>query len=187
MWQYAVGILGVGLSVAFMANTYVLKQELNNDVENAAVEQQVQVKPQPVTKTVSQSRDTVKVTYAGRKTKIKADSRGHFNVTARMNGRKVDVLVDTGATTVAINRSTARRLGIRLSPSDFKYEVSTANGKVKAASATIDRIQIGRVSANNVRAAILPDRSLDGTLLGMSFLNEMKSFKISNGELVLTQ
>ncbi|MDJ0613268.1 MAG: TIGR02281 family clan AA aspartic protease [Rhizobiaceae bacterium] len=190
MWQYAVSIVGVGLSIAFMANTYILRQEQENQFQQNAYQEQAQhqvnpVKKQRVEKT--QARDTVKVTYAGRKTKIKSDSRGHYTVTARMNGRKVDVLVDTGATTVAINRSTARRLGINLNASDFKYQVNTANGSVRAASAIINRIQIGRVSANNVRAAVLPDKSLDGTLLGMSFLNQMRSFEIRNGELVLTQ
>lgn len=190
MWQYAVGIIGLGLSVAFMANTYVLKQDLADTGQAQQNLEQAQPKPQiskPTYSIQTRSRDEVKVTYAGRKTTIKSDPRGHYHVTARMNGRQVKVLVDTGATSVAINKSTARRLGIRLSPSDFKYVVRTANGQVKAASAVINRIQIGRVSANNVQAAVLPDKSLGETLLGMSFLNEMKSFKISNGELVLTQ
>jgi len=190
MWQYAVGIVGVGFSVAFMANTYVLKQNFENNSQPQKTHLEAQTTPKTVELNPTakqQPKEIVKVTYADRKTTIKSDSRGHFEVTARMNGRKVKVLVDTGATSVAINKSTARRLGIRLAPSDFKYVVSTANGKVKAASATIDRIQIGPVSADNVRAAVLPDRSLDGTLLGMSFLNQMRSFKISNGELVLSQ
>ncbi len=69
----------------------------------------------------------------GRSTRIAADERGHFIAKARLNGRPVDVLVDTGATLVAINESTARRIGLKLSAADFKYKVNTANGQTMAA------------------------------------------------------
>ena len=118
---------------------------------------------------------------------LDGDGRGHFLATAKMNGRKVEVLVDTGATSVAINKKTARRLGIKLSNSDFKHEVNTANGKLKAASVVIDKISIGKVSVKNVRAAVLPDRALDGTLLGMSFLGELSGFYVQNNQLVMKQ
>lgn len=127
------------------------------------------------------------VSYAGRKTTIEMDKRGHFVTTAKMNGRKVEVLVDTGATSVAINKSTARRLGIFLKASDFKYKVSTANGTTKAASAYIDRIEIGRVTVKNVRAAVLEDKALGETLLGMTFLGELEGFEVKNKKLILTQ
>ena len=107
---------------------------------------------------------------SGRVARIKMDSRGHFVTKARMNGRRIEVLVDTGATSVAIDERTARRLGIRLTNSDYKYDVSTANGRVKAASAVIKKVQIGRVTVRDVRAAVLQGDGLDGTLLGMSFL-----------------
>ena len=140
----------------------------------------------------STTREKIKVTYAGedysgRNTRIKADRRGHFVVEARLNGRRIEVLVDTGATSVAINKSMARRLGINLSSSDFKYQVNTANGAVKAAGAIIDRVEIGRVSVENVQAVVLPDQSLDVILLGMSFLNKLRSFEVKNSELVLRQ
>ncbi len=115
------------------------------------------------------------------------DQRGHFVTTAKMNGRRVEVLVDTGATSVAINKSTARRMGIHLINADFKYKVSTANGVTKAASTYIDRIEIGRVVVKNVRAAVLDDKALNTTLLGMTFLGELKSFEVKNRQLVLTQ
>ncbi len=123
----------------------------------------------------------------GRLERIKMDSRGHFVVDARLNGRTSQVLVDTGATYVAINESTARRLGIRLRDSDFKYKVRTANGITMAAAATIDEIQIGRVRVTNVEASVSRDEALGVTLLGMSFLKKLSRFEISSGELVLTQ
>ncbi len=124
---------------------------------------------------------------ARRIAEVDADRRGHFIASARMNGRRMDVLVDTGATLVAINESTARRIGIRLKPADFKYRVRTANGITKAAAATIDEIQIGRIIVRDVRASVSKDSSLSTVLLGMSFLNKLKKFEINSGTLVLMQ
>jgi len=123
----------------------------------------------------------------GRKARIAMDSRGHFLTTAKMNGRSEEVLVDTGATYVAINESLARRLGIRLKDSDFKYKVRTANGITYAAAAIIDEIQIGRVRVQNVQASVSRDEALNTVLLGMSFLKKLNKFEISGNELVLIQ
>ncbi|WP_075995389.1 retropepsin-like aspartic protease family protein [Salaquimonas pukyongi] len=123
----------------------------------------------------------------GRKARIAMDSRGHFLTQAKMNGRSEEVLVDTGATYVAINQSLARRLGIRLKDSDFKYKVRTANGITYAAAAVIDEIRIGRVRVQNVQASVSRDESLNTVLLGMSFLKKLKKFEISGDELILIQ
>jgi aspartyl protease family protein len=123
----------------------------------------------------------------GRSTRIAADARGHFIAKARLNGRPVDVLVDTGATLVAINESTARRIGLKLSATDFKYKVNTANGQTMAAAANIGEIEIGRVIAHDVQASVLKDSALEGILLGMSFLNKLKRVEVAGGQLVLTQ
>ena len=95
--------------------------------------------------------------------------------------------MDTGATMVAINRSTARRIGISLSPGDFRHEVQTANGATKAAAAVIDRIQIGRITLQNVEAAVLDDAALDGALVGMSFLKRLSKFEMQDGALLMQQ
>ena len=123
----------------------------------------------------------------GRKVRLPADERGHFLAGFKLNGRSVEALIDTGATTVAINRTTARRIGLHLRNVDFKYEVRTANGATRAASATIERMQIGRISVENVPAAVLDDAALDGTLIGMSFLNRLSKFQVEGGSLLLVQ
>ena len=122
-----------------------------------------------------------------RTARAKMQRNGHFYFNTKMNGASVKVMVDTGATGVAINRSTARRMGIKLSNSDFKYKSQTANGIAYYASAKIDEIKIGRVVVYDVRAAVLKDSSLNGTLLGMTFLRKLKKFEVSNGTLILTQ
>jgi aspartyl protease family protein len=125
--------------------------------------------------------------YAGRRVRLQPDSRGHFTAEFRMNGRRVEGLIDTGATLVAINRSTARRIGIHLSETDFMHEVRTANGKTRAAAAMIDRIEIGRIAVEDVPVAVLDDRALGGTLVGMSFLARLKRFEAGRDGLVLEQ
>jgi aspartyl protease family protein len=124
---------------------------------------------------------------SGRKVHIPADPRGHFIADFRLNGRTVSALVDTGATTVAINRSTARRIGIALQPADFRYQVNTANGATNAAAVTIETLQIGRIHLENVQAMVLEDKALAGTLIGMSFLKRLARFKLEDGALVLEQ
>lgn len=119
--------------------------------------------------------------------RLKADDRGHYVAEFRMNGRPVKALVDTGASMVAINKSTARRLGINVSPADFIYEANTANGKAKVAAAMIREIEIGRVRVRDVEAAVIDDRSLEGTLLGMTFLKRLESFSVTDGDLILKQ
>jgi aspartyl protease family protein len=119
--------------------------------------------------------------------RIDMNRQGHFIAQFRMNGRPVEAMVDTGATMVAINKSTARRLGINVIPADFKYSVTTANGQIKVARAVIQTIEIGGVRVRDVEAAVIDDRALDGTLLGMTFLRQLKSFGVEDSQLILKQ
>lgn len=124
---------------------------------------------------------------AGRKVRVAADARGHFTTEFKLNGRRVDAMIDTGATLVALNVSTARRIGIKLDASDFAYKVDTANGETRAARANIASLQIGRIFVENVDAVILDDAALNGTLIGMSFLQRLDKFQVENGSLLLVQ
>lgn len=123
----------------------------------------------------------------GRRVELSADGRGHFNGEFRLNGRPVPAMIDTGASVVALNRSTARRLGISPSPADFRHEVSTANGRIRAAAVTIDRLQIGRIDVEKVDAMVLDDAALEGTLIGMSFLRRLAKYQVEDGKLRLEQ
>jgi aspartyl protease family protein len=123
----------------------------------------------------------------GRKVRITADHYGHFSADFRLNGRSVGAMVDTGATLVALNTSTARRIGIKVMPADFKYKVRTANGETRVARASIDRLQIGRILVEDVDAVVLDDRALDSTLIGISFLKRLAKYHVENGSLLLVQ
>lgn len=126
--------------------------------------------------------------YAGGKGVIlQPGPGGHFSGTFTINGRKADGLVDTGASVVAINISTARRLGVSTGSLSFDAKVNTANGIVKAAVVTLDRVEIGTIAVKDVQAMVLPDKSLSGMLVGMSFLTKLSSYKVENGALHLTR
>ncbi|TAM97988.1 MAG: TIGR02281 family clan AA aspartic protease [Rhizobiaceae bacterium] len=123
----------------------------------------------------------------GRKMRLEAGPGGHFTGDFRLNGYDVPAMIDTGATFVALNRSTAERIGIRLSHSDYRYAVNTANGRTKAAGTIIDSIDIGRIHLDNVQALVLDDDALSGTLVGMSFLKRLSKYEVDGGELLLEQ
>lgn len=131
--------------------------------------------------------EPARLSRSNRSVEITADDRGHYRADFRLNGRQVDALIDTGATLIAINRSTARRLGISLSQSDFVHEVKTANGSTRAAAATIESVEIGRIHVPDVQAVVLDDEALEGTLVGMSFLQRLSTYKVEYGQLVLEQ
>lgn len=124
---------------------------------------------------------------SGRRVALPADERGHFYADFKLNGRTVQALVDTGATAVAVNLSTARRIGLSLQASDLTETVNTANGKVRATVAMIDRIQIGKIYVENVQTLILDDKALSGTLIGMTFLTRLGKYQVEDGSLLLMQ
>lgn len=118
---------------------------------------------------------------------IPRDSRGHFRVDARVDGRRVDFMVDTGASTIALTASDAGRLGVRPSPSEYTVNVKTANGTVKAAPVQLNRVDVGGLVVRDVSGLVVPDKSLSENLLGLSYLTKLKRFEYANGKLVLEQ
>lgn len=118
---------------------------------------------------------------------IRANANGHFETRAEINGRNVDVMVDTGATVVALTYEDARGAGIRLDASDFKHQVSTANGTARVASITLDKVAIDDIIVRNVRAVVAEPGKLHVTLLGMSFLSRLSRAEMSRGVLLLQE
>lgn len=119
--------------------------------------------------------------------RLQAGSNGHFHATARINGRPVEVMVDTGASMVALTWEDARTAGIFLRDSDFKHKVGTANGTARVAVVTLDHVSIEDVTVRNVRAAVAEPGKLQTTLLGMSFLGQLARTEMSRGVLLLEQ
>ena len=124
---------------------------------------------------------------ANRSVTIPRDARGHFQVGARIEGRRVDFMVDTGASVIALTEREAGRLGIRPSRDDYTAQVRTANGTVKAAPVTLNSVDIDGLVVRDVRALVVPGDALSENLLGLSYLTKLKRFEYANGKLVLEQ
>lgn len=120
-------------------------------------------------------------------TELKANSSGHFTAEASINGTDVKVLVDTGATVVALSYEDAEDVGLHPRNLEFSVPVATANGMAKAAPVFLDRIDIDGVTVENVQGLVLPEGALQGTLLGMSFLSRLAGFKVEDGVLYLKE
>ena len=124
---------------------------------------------------------------SSRSLSIPRDARGHFQTNGRIDGQRVEFMIDTGASVVALNERSAARFGLRPSPSDYKATVNTANGTIKAAPARIAMIELGELTVRDVDAMVLPDEALSENLLGLSFLSKLKRFEYANGKMVLEQ
>lgn len=123
---------------------------------------------------------------SGSVVEIAAGQGGHYYTQAEINGRSVDVLVDTGATTVFLSYETAESVGIYLKPSDFTHISRTANGNARIAPVTLDRVSIGDITVRQVQAAVAePGKLTTATLLGMSFLGRISNVGMRGGVLVL--
>ena len=118
---------------------------------------------------------------------IPRDGRGHFATEARIGGQRIAVMVDTGASVVALNESSAARFGLRPSAGDYNAAVTTANGTVKAARARLAMLDVGGLIVRDVEAMVLPDGALSENLLGLSFLSKLRRFEYANGQMVLEQ
>ena len=118
---------------------------------------------------------------------IPRDPRGHFQTDGRIDGQRIDFMVDTGASVVALNEKSAARFGLRPSQGDYNATVNTANGTIKAARTRIAMMDVGGLIVRDVEAMVLPDEALSENLLGLSFLSKLRRFEYANGRLVLEQ
>jgi aspartyl protease family protein len=118
---------------------------------------------------------------------VRSDRLGHFQVEGAVDGRRIDLMVDTGASMVALRERDANRLGIFPAARDFTARSSTANGIVKVAPVRLSSLEVNGIRVYDVQAVVIPDQSLNVNLLGMSFLSRVRRFEMANGRLVMEQ
>lgn len=111
-------------------------------------------------------------------------SDGHYWAEAMIDGRAVRLLVDTGASVVALTREDALRLGLDLKPQDFTSTVNTASGPGRAARITLASIAIGEARVDRVEAMVV-EQGLTQSLLGMSYLGRLSGFEATPRGLTL--
>ena len=122
---------------------------------------------------------------SGRSVMLKPDQAGQFRADVTVNGRTIRMLVDTGASLVALTQQDAVTLGVL--PLTFNVPVQTASGTARAGEAKLSEVRIGNLQANDIPALVLPPGVSGHSLLGMSFLRKLSGFELSAGNLILKQ
>ena len=165
---FAAVMVGLGTIMAQMADRMTPTPALATTSRNAAAME-----------TVGQS--------GLRSVSIPRDARGHFQTEGRIDGQRIGFMVDTGASMIALNETSAARFGLRPSRGDYNATVTTANGTIKAARTRLAMVELGGLVVRDVEAMVLPDEALSENLLGLSFLSKLKRFEYANGKMVLEQ
>lgn len=109
---------------------------------------------------------------------------GHYWAEANIDGKAVRVLVDTGASVVALTRADALRLGLDPEPEAFTGKVQTASGVVRAAPVQLKTISVAGARVDRVEALVV-EQGLEYSLLGMSYLGRLSAFSATPAGLTL--
>lgn len=108
-----------------------------------------------------------------------------FYISSQINGAKISMIFDTGASAVVLTHSDAIAAGINMNKLRYTISVQTANGTGKAAGVTLDEINVGGIIRNDIRAFIARPGALETSLLGMSFLQTLEAYSVSKDRLEL--
>jgi aspartyl protease family protein len=110
---------------------------------------------------------------------------GDFQVAAQINGTRVAMALDTGASAVVLTQEAAKAAGLPLELLSYTVQVDTANGRTRAAAVTLDRLAVGGIVERSVPALIAQSGQLRTSLLGMSFLNRLEGWEVRGDKLVM--
>ena len=121
----------------------------------------------------------------GRTVEIARASGGGFSVAAHVNGARVPMVLDTGASAVVLTQEAAKAAGLPLEVLNYSVSVDTANGRTRAAPVTLDRLSIGDINERSVPALVAQAGQLRTSLLGMTFLNRLESWEVRGDKLMM--
>jgi aspartyl protease family protein len=121
----------------------------------------------------------------GRTVEVVRARSGDFAVHTSINGARVPMVLDTGATSVVLTQEAAKAAGLPLDMLTYSVNVDTANGRTRAAPVTLARIAVGGLTEREVPALIAQPGQLKSSLLGMSFLNRLESWEVRGDKLRL--
>lgn len=173
-WGEAARNLGIWLLIAVVLSAvYVFR----NDAQNFASRLTAGLIPGRAAVMTDQNGFKTAILYMGQ--------NGHYQADATVNGVSIPMMVDTGATTIALRFEDAERLGLNPEGMDFAYTVMTANGPARTAYVTLPEIEVAGIKRTNVRAGIAERGKLGESLLGMNFLSSLSSFTIAGDEMKL--
>lgn len=117
--------------------------------------------------------------------RIRKLDNGHFVVKTQTSNHPIIMLVDTGASSVVLSARDARTIGIPPESLNYNIPIDTAAGKTMAARIIIDKITIGPITLRAVDAMVAREGELRESLLGMSFLNRLRSYEVNGDFLIL--
>jgi len=120
----------------------------------------------------------------GHTVEIARGTGGSFAVTTQVNGARIAMVLDTGASAVVLTQEAARTAGLPLEVLNYSVHVDTANGRARAAPVTLDKVSIGGITERSV-PALIAQGGLRTNLLGMSFLNRLQSWEVRSDRLLL--
>ena len=109
---------------------------------------------------------------------------GHVYADVTVDGASALMLVDTGATTIALTGEDAEAMGIAWSDSDIEPVARGANGLVYGVRVTLGHVQLGDLEARDVEATVVPN-GLGISLLGQSFLSKIEKVEMQQDRMVL--
>jgi aspartyl protease family protein len=121
----------------------------------------------------------------GRTVEIVRGSAGSFSVVTQVNGARVAMVVDSGASAVVLTQEAAKAVGLPLEVLNYSVSVDTANGRTRAAPVTLDRVAVGAITERSVPALIAQPGQLRTSLLGMSFLNRLERWEVRGDRLLM--
>jgi aspartyl protease family protein len=121
----------------------------------------------------------------GRTVEIARGAGGSFSVVTQVNGARIAMVLDTGASAVVLTQEAAKAAGLPLEVLNYSVTVDTANGRARAAPVTLERVSIGSITERSVPALVAQAGQLRASLLGMSFLNRLESWEVRGDRLLL--
>lgn len=121
---------------------------------------------------------------SGEAIELKRLDDGHYWLQVEINGNPVKFMIDTGATTTAVNSKTALEAGIEVDNSGFPVLINTANGTVQAQRGKAKSLQIGPLTIED-HNVVVSESFGDTNVLGMNFLESLKSWKVENNVMTL--
>jgi aspartyl protease family protein len=119
----------------------------------------------------------------GRDVEVVRGHSGDFALAAHINGARVPMVLDTGASSVVLTQEAAKAAGLPIEVLNYSINVDTANGRTRAAPITLDRLAVGGLTERAVPALVVQHGQLKNNLLGMSFLNRLESWEVRGDKL----
>ncbi len=123
----------------------------------------------------------------GREVRISRDADGSYTTVGSINGRTVTMMVDTGASSVAMGEAEAKRLGIRYWLKGEKGMVRTASGVSRSYNVILDKVQVGSIVLRQVEGTVVVGEGPSEVLLGMSFLSRTEIQHAGNMMVIRTK